>query len=100
MYTAPGLIVIVYGRGREWAPAEFKGNLQAFFFLKAVITLIARFAGGEITSKVLVNFGYALPAMVATTSLGVYLSMKVSSRTFDRLVLALLALTGAWLLLS
>ncbi|WP_119066310.1 hypothetical protein [Aggregatilinea lenta] len=81
-------------------PERIQGQFAGVLLPNAVITLIARFAGGEITSKVLVNFGYALPAVVATTSLGVYLSIKVSSRTFDRLVLALLALTGAWLLLS
>ena len=99
-YNAPGLMIIIYGRGRNWSPDEFKSNLQGFFFINSVVTLAARFWGDELTSKVWNSFGYALPAIVLGTMLGIFLSTKTSSRTFDRLVLMLLTLIGAKLLLT
>lgn len=99
-YNAPGLMTIIYGRGREWNPDEFKSNLQGFFFFNSVITLAARFVGGELTPGVWTNLGYALPAIVLGILAGSALGRRVSPRLFDRFVLALLSVMGIRLLLA
>lgn len=99
-YNAPGPVIIAYGRGRAWNPGEFKSNLQGFFFFNSLITLAARYLGGELNTNVWRNLGYALPAIVVGILLGSALSRRVSSKGFDKLVLALLALMGLRLLLA
>ncbi|KAA3660659.1 MAG: sulfite exporter TauE/SafE family protein [Chloroflexi bacterium] len=96
--NASGPPIVIFGTCRNWQPAEFKGNLQAFFLFNSFMTFFAHLANGNFTPIVLQNTLWGLPGAF----LGMYLGFKLDGRLnpdqFRKIVLVLLLILGGRLL--
>lgn len=79
---------------RGWDKDTQRGVLQAFNIAMHVATLTAYALSGSITGEVLVLFGWITPALVVPAVLGVLLFRRLATRTFRRLILVLLFISG------
>jgi len=97
-FNASGPPVVIFGTCRNWQPAEFKGNLQAFFLLNSFMTFIAHAVNGNFTPMVWQNVLWGLPGAF----LGMYVGFKLDGRLnpdqFRKIVLILLLILGTRLL--
>jgi len=73
---------------------RFKATLVLYFLMMNIFVVISSYVNGYFTSFVLINIGYALPAAVALTLVGVYLSRRVSEKWFQRSMLVVLFALG------
>jgi uncharacterized membrane protein YfcA len=99
-YNTAGPPVIIFGNSRQWSPAEFKGNLQAFFLVTGIAVFISHILAGNYTPLVWRNSLVALPAVVLGLLTGLSLDKRISAPTFRRIVLWLLLLLGLWLIVG
>ena len=99
-YNTTGPPVIIYGNCRGWPPAEFKGNLQAFFLLTSLIIIVSHALAGNYTPDVLRLSLLVLPAVAAGLGAGLALSKRVSAAAFRTIVLWLLLALGVWLIVG
>ncbi|WP_420640868.1 sulfite exporter TauE/SafE family protein [Candidatus Leptofilum sp.] len=99
-YNASGPPIIVYGTCRRWQPAEFKGNLQGYFFLNSLVTLAAHTLNGGFTAVVWQNYLWALPGIGLGLVLGRLVDGRVSPERFRQGVLILLILLGIRLIVG
>lgn len=97
-YNVSGPPVILYGNCRRWAPAEFKSNLQGFFFINSVFVVIGHAIGSNLTRPVWVAFLYALPAVALGIWGGTRLDGRIDAVTFRKIVLVLLIVMGVRML--
>lgn len=97
-YNVSGPPVIVYGDCRRWSPAEFKGNLQAFFLLGDALVIIGHGLAGNLTLIVWQNFLLALPAITLGVAAGLALERFIRPNAFRRIALILLIVLGVRLL--
>ncbi len=97
-FNASGPPVVIYGTCRNWPPAEFKGNLQAFFFLNSFITVIAHATSGNFTPLVWQNVLWGLPGAFLGMYVGFKLDGRIHPEQFRKIVLILLLILGARLL--
>lgn len=79
---------------RGWDKDTQRGVLQAFNIAMHVATLTAYLLAGSITGEVLVMFGWITPALAIPAVLGVLLFRRLATRTFRRMILALLFISG------
>jgi uncharacterized membrane protein YfcA len=94
----PGPPVILYGATQAWSPRQFKATFQAFLVVNQVVTL----AGYWWAQLLTVETGrlallFAVPAVAGAVT-GMVLFDRVEPRRFRRMVFAILALSGAVLL--
>jgi uncharacterized membrane protein YfcA len=97
-YNTSGPPMVIYGTCRRWPPAEFKGNLQAFFLVADLFVSVAHAAAGNVTLAVCRYFLLSLPVVVVGVLAGMALDRFVNPRLFRRLVLSLLLVLGLRLL--
>lgn len=97
-YNVSGPPVIVYGHCRRWPPAEFRGNLQAFFLLGDALVIVAHGVAGNLTPVVWHHYAYALPAIALGVIVGLSLERHVGAVAFRRTVLIVLLALGVRLL--
>ncbi len=93
-YNVSGPPVIVYGHCRRWTPAEFKGNLQAFFLLGDALVIIGHGIAGNLTRTVWQSYLLALPAIALGLIVGLALERFIRPGAFGRMALILLILLG------
>jgi len=98
-YNTSGPPVVVYGNSQRWLPAEFKSNLQGFFFLNSVLVVSGHALSHSFTPVVWQNYGYALPALGLGILAGVSLDRLINPDIFRKIVLVLLLFTGARMVL-
>lgn len=79
---------------RGWNKDVQRGVLQAFNISMHVATLTAYALAGSIDRDVLVMFAWIAPTLAIPAVLGVLLFQRLHVRTFRRLILALLTLSG------
>ncbi|MET3925608.1 sulfite exporter TauE/SafE family protein [Devosia sp. 2618] len=79
---------------RGWDKDTQRGVLQAFNIAMHVTTLTVYALSGSITQQTLVMFGWITPALAIPAVLGVLLFRRLATRTFRRLILVLLLLSG------
>lgn len=79
---------------RGWDKDSQRGVLQAFNIAMHVATLTAYLLAGSITGEVLVMFGWITPALAIPAVLGVLLFRRLATKTFRRLILVLLFISG------
>lgn len=82
---------------RGWDKETQRGVLQAFNIAMHVTTLTVYALSGAITGETLTMFAWITPALAIPAILGVLLFHRLSVRTFRRLILALLTMSGATL---
>lgn len=99
-YNTAGPPVIVYGNCRRWPPDEFKGNLQGFFLLNSFVVVGVHAWAQNYTTLVWRNVLAAVPAMAMGIVVGLFLSSKISTAVFRKMVLWLLFILGGWLVIS
>ena len=97
-FNASGPAVVTYGTCRNWLPAEFKGNLQAFFLLNSTMTFIAHATSGNFTSSVWQSFLWGMPGAFLGMYLGFKLDGRLNPEQFRKIVLLLLLVLGVRLL--
>jgi len=98
-YSTGGPPVIIYGHCRRWQPEEFKGNLQGFFLVNDVLTILNHGLSGNLTPFVWQTYWLALPAILLGVLAGSGLGRSINPSFFRRLVLILLVLMGFRLML-
>ena len=91
--------VIIYGTCREWPPAEFKSNLQAFFLVASIMAIITHASSGNFTPFVWENLLWSLPGAFLGMFLGFKLDGRVNPHQFRQIVLVLLLIMGTSLLI-
>lgn len=94
LYNVGGPPVVMYANGRNWKPAEFKSNVQAFLFISTVLVLFTRWLNGEFTVEVMRYFWLTLPATVGALFAGVFVDRYINPVRFRRVILVLLVAIG------
>jgi uncharacterized membrane protein YfcA len=79
---------------RGWDKDTQRGVLQAFNIAMHMATLTAYALSGSITGETLVMFAWITPALAVPAVLGVLLFRRLATRTFRRLILLLLLVSG------
>ncbi len=97
-YNIAGPPVIIYGDCRQWPPAEFKGNLQAYFLLADGLVIAGHALAGNLTPAVWSNYLLALPALAVGLALGLAIERFIQPAAFRTLALGVLLVLGARLL--
>lgn len=97
-YNTSGPPVIIYGSCRQWPPAEFKSNLQAYFLLNSVVVMVIHAVSGNFTPLVWRSFGLSVPAILLGLWAGMSLDRWINPQLFRRIVLILLIFLGGRLL--
>ncbi len=97
-FNASGPPIVIYGTCRNWQPAEFKGNLQAFFMLNSIMTVVAHATSGNFTPLVRQHVLWGLPGAFLGMYLGFKLDGRVNPDQFRKIVLILLLILGIRLL--
>jgi uncharacterized membrane protein YfcA len=97
-YTTSGPPVIVYGDCRRWERAEFKSNLQGFFFVSSIFIVIAHAFDQNLTPLVWRYYLLSIPAMIIGIIAGVSLDKVIDPLLYRKIVLILLVFLGFRLL--
>jgi uncharacterized membrane protein YfcA len=79
---------------RGWDKDTQRGVLQAFNIAMHVATLTVYALSGSLTGEVLLMFAWIAPALAIPAVLGVLLFRRLAARTFRRLILLLLLVSG------
>ena len=79
---------------RGWDKDTQRGVLQAFNIAMHMATLTAYALSGSLTGETLVMFAWITPALAIPAVLGVLLFHRLATRTFRRLILLLLLVSG------
>ncbi len=79
---------------RGWDKDTQRGVLQAFNITMHMATLTAYALSGAITEETLVMFAWIAPALAIPAVLGVLLFRRLATRTFRRMILLLLLVSG------
>ena len=85
---------------RGWTKDAQRAVFQSFNLLMHAVTMAVYFASGLVTGEALRLFAVAGPAMLVPTLAGIWLYGRFSDAAFRRLVLALLAASGAVLVVG
>lgn len=99
-YSTSGPPVVIYGNCRRWSPNEFKGNLQGFFLLMSVMTIVTHGVSGNFTAVVWQGVVWAIPGMVLGLLGGLWVDGRINPQTFRKLVLLLLIVLGLRLIFA
>ncbi len=99
-YNTSGPPIIIYGTCRRWEPASFKGNLQAYFLLKSVLTLATHTISGNFTAVVWRNYLWALPAIALGLFVGNLLDKRINPNRFRKAIFLLLIILGIRLIVG
>lgn len=98
-YNTSGPVYVIYGDSQRWSPFEFKGNLQALFFINSIFTTINHFIAGNVTPQVLHLWVYAIPGLIVGIGLGFAMDKYIQPEPFRKVVQVLLLIIGVGLIL-
>jgi len=98
-YTTSGPPVIVYGDCQRWERAEFKSNLQGFFFVSSIFIVLAHAFGQNITPIVWRYYLLCIPAMILGMIAGISLDKFIDPVLYRKIVLGLLVVLGMRLII-
>lgn len=99
-YNTGGPPIIIYGTCRRWDAAQFKSNLQAYFLVASLLTLVAHLLGGTLTPTVRSYLPTALLGAGLGLLLGFAVERRIPAARFRQGVFLLLLILGLRLLLS
>lgn len=92
--------MIIYGDTQRWTPGVFKGNLQGYFLIITVVTIITHTLSGNMNAAVLQNSVIAIPFVLLGAAAGFYLDRFINPVLFRKIVLGLLLVLGINLALA
>jgi len=95
-----GILAVVWCLLRGWPKDEQRAVFQPLGVFIFALTAAGLGATGTLTSGVVALFGLGLPFVLAGTWLGLKAFGKINEATFRRVVLALLLISGLFLILS
>lgn len=98
-YNTSGPPVIIYSSAQSWQPAEFKGNLQGFFFLNSLMVVSGHLLSRNVTPQVWQQYLLALPVIALGFLAGSRLDRVLKPALFRKLVFGLLILMGIRMIL-
>lgn len=90
--------VVIYSALRKWDPKTFRATMQGFFLPTGFMIAISHGIGGLWTKEVLLNYVYALPAMIIAIYLGSLLNKRIKKDEFNIYIFGLLLLLGILLI--
>jgi len=93
-YNTSGPPAVIYGTSRQWEPAEFKGNLQAFFLLNTFIVVASHALSHNFTPAVFQYFGIAVPFLAFGLWAGARMDRYLDPVFFRKIVLVILVVLG------
>lgn len=97
-YAVTGPPVIIFGHGRKWEPAAFKGNLQAYFIVSSFAIVIGHIVNGSYTAEIWPYFWAALPAVALGLVAGLSLDRFFGPDAFRKAVLVGIVILGLGLI--
>jgi uncharacterized membrane protein YfcA len=89
-----GAVPALWTTIRGWDKDTQRGVMQAFNIAMHVTTLTVYALSGSLTGEALVMFAWIAPALAIPAVLGVLLFRRLAARTFRRLILLLLLVSG------
>ena len=95
-----GTLVVIYMHLRRIGRAQFRATVAALWLFEMIARILGYGASGYYTTNTLLLCLLLLPVMWAGTYVGERIGNRVSQETFSQVMAALLALTGASLLLK
>lgn len=99
-YNTSGPPIIVYANAKGWKPQRFKGNLQVYFSLNAIMTIISHAVSGNYSAEILPLIAISPVAIILGIVSGLKFSQKIDQTRFQQLVLLLLFILGIQLIWS
>ncbi len=99
-YNTNGPPVVFYGMLRGWDPDRFRATLQGYFLPTGGAVLVGQGLAGLWTKPVVMTYLYALPFILASAALGLFLGRRIPAHKFNKLVYAVLLVLGAALLIK
>ncbi len=93
-YAVSGPPVIIYGHGKRWDPAAFKGNLQAFFIVTSLAIVAAHAVNGSFVPAIWPFVLISMPAAALGLVAGLWLDRFVRPEVFRKVVLAGIIVSG------
>ena len=100
IFNAGGLPAVVYADGRGWAPATFKGNLQAYAVISGCLVIAARAINGEFVDVVMQAFLYSIPGIAFGLAAGFILDRYMDAVRFRKIILILMVMIALQLILT
>ncbi len=99
-YNTSGPPVVVFATCRRWSPAEFRGNLQAYFIVNSGIVMLTHAISGNLTPAVWQGLAWAVPGLAVGLTVGLAFNPWVNPERFRQIVLLLLLILGLRLMVS
>jgi len=99
-YNTHGVPIVVYGTLKRWEPKRFRGTLQAHFLVTGALIVAGQAMGGLWSKELFKLFGFALPAIIIATLLGLFLQRRIPNEKFEQYVFVLLVILGGLLLVN
>ena len=99
-YNTGGPPVVMYGDSQRWSPAEFKTNLQGFFFLNDALVIGGHALSGHLTPAVWGHWASALPSVALGLLVGLSVERYINPLILRKIVLLLLVVVGVRLILQ
>jgi uncharacterized membrane protein YfcA len=96
----PGPPVILFFANQQVEKQAFRVNLALHFACLNVVAIVSALAAGLITRQALESMIILVPSLILGTVGGIYLSKRVHRARFQRVVIAILLLTGALAMLT
>jgi uncharacterized protein len=99
-YNTGGPPVVIYGNISRWPPGEFKSSLQSIFIINSTIVVVTHTLSGHMTTSVLHDLLFGLPAMLIGLLVGWALEKRVNPAQFRKVVLIVLVIIGLRLIMT
>ncbi len=96
--SAGGPPVIVYTSLQDWKKDVIKVTIQGFFVVSGLLTILTHAASGLTTSTVIRYYFISIPMLILGTYLGSFFYGKISEENYRKLILALLAALGGFMI--
>lgn len=81
-YGLNGPPLVVYGNLRKWSAPQFRATLQAYFLPVSIVSVLAYYSKGFITSEVGSYFGISLLTTIPAIFFGRALNHRLKSDSF------------------
>src|SRR5579871_3567475 len=94
----PGALPTIWCDMHGMPKNQQRGLVQPFIAAMQIVSLAMMLAGHDLSSKLLVEFGLSIPALLAGSALGILAFRNINELMFRRTILIILFLSGVLLL--